>query len=138
MLLLLTQYTRYLFHFQGSALLPSPPQNPGYHVQHYGPHNVTVTVQWENPVFDGGVPVDNYTISGANIITTTSQINETTLTLPYNARQTMEVTATNCIGTSRAAMFTYFEGEVNDMLCIIHHIHNGLVESARALYNLHI
>ena len=67
--------------------------------------------------------MDNYTISGTNIMTTTSRINETTLTLPYNARQTIEVTATICIGTSRAAMLTYFEGEVNDMLCILHKIH---------------
>ena len=90
---------------------PSPPQNPSYRVQHYGPHNVTVTVQWGYPEFDGGVPVDNYTISGTNIMTTTnSQINETTLTLQYNARQTIEVAATNCIGTSGSAMFTYFEG----------------------------
>ena len=90
--------------------LPSPPQNPGYHVQHYGPHNVTITVQWGYPEFDGGVPVDNYTISGTNIMTITSQINETTLTLPYNARQTVEVAATNCNGTSGTAMFTYFQG----------------------------
>ena len=89
---------------------PPSPQNPGYHVQHYGPHNVTVTVQWEYPEFGGGVPVDNYTISGTNIMTTTSQINETTLTLPYNARKTIEVAATNCIGTSGTATFTYFEG----------------------------
>ena len=92
------------------GLPPSPLQNPVYHVQHYGPHNVTVTVQWGYPEFDGGVPVDNYTISGTNIMTTTSQINETTLTLPYNARQTIEVAATNCIGTSGTATFTYFEG----------------------------
>ena len=56
--------------------------------------------------------MDNYTISVTNIMITTSQINETTLTLPYNARQTIEVAATNCIGTSGTAMFTYFEGEV--------------------------
>ena len=92
--------------------LPSPPQSPGYHLQYYGPHNVTVTVQWGYPEFDGGVPVDNYTISGTNIMTTTSQINETTLTLPYNARQTIQVAATNCNGTSRTATFTYFEGSV--------------------------
>ena len=91
---------------------PSPPQNPGYCVQYYGPHNVTVTVQWGYPEFDGGVPVDNYTISGTNIMTATSQINETTLTLPYNARQTIEVAATNCIGTSRTATFTYFESRL--------------------------
>ena len=90
--------------------LPSPPQNPGYHVQHYGPHNVTVTVQWGYPEFDGGVPVDNYTISGTNIMTITSQISETTLTLPYNARQIIQVAVTNCIGTSGTATFTYFEG----------------------------
>ena len=57
--------------------------------------------------------MDNYTISGTNIMTTTSQINETTLTLPYNARQTIEVAATNCIGTSRTAMLTYFEGRAS-------------------------
>ena len=89
--------------------LPSAPQNPGYRVQHYGPHNVTVTVQWGYPEFDGGVPVNNYTISGTNIMTTTSQINET-LTLPYNARQTIKVAASNCIGTSEPAVFRYFEG----------------------------
>ena len=84
--------------------------------------------------------MDNYTISGTNIMKTTSQVNETTLTLPYNARQSIEVAATNCIGTSGPATFTYFEGEVNHMLCIVHHIHmhtyvytvcerDGLVES---------
>ena len=45
-------------------------------------------------------------------MTTTSQINETTLTLPYNARQTIKVAATNCIQTSGTATFTYFEGSV--------------------------
>ena len=95
--------------------LPSSPQNPGYHVQHYGPHNVTVTVQWGYPEFDGGVPVNNYTISGTNIMTTTSQINETTLTLPYNARRTIEVAATNCIGTSGMALLIYFEGEASSL-----------------------
>jgi len=89
---------------------PSPPQNPIYHVQHYGPHNVTVTVQWGYPEFDGGVPVDNYTISWTNIMTTTSLVNETTLTLPYNARRTIGVAAINCIGTSEPAMLAYFEG----------------------------
>ena len=56
--------------------------------------------------------MDNYTISGTNIMTTTSQINKTTLTLPYNARQALDVAATNCIGTSGPATFTYFEGSV--------------------------
>ena len=59
--------------------------------------------------------MDNYTISGTNIMRTTSQINETTLTLPYNARQTIEVAATNCIGSSQTATFTYFEGEVSSL-----------------------
>ena len=59
--------------------------------------------------------MNNYTISGTNIMTATSQINETTLTLPYNIRQTIEVAATNCIGTSGTAMFTYFEGGMSGM-----------------------
>ena len=54
--------------------------------------------------------MDNYTISGTSIMTTTSLVNETTLILPYNARQTIEVAATNCIGTSEPAVFRYFEG----------------------------
>ena len=70
-------------------------------------------------MLDGGVPVDNYTISGTTIMTITSQINETTLTLPYNARQTIEVAATNCIGTSRTAMLTYFEGRASNMLAVL-------------------
>ena len=45
-------------------------------------------------------------------MTTISQINETTLTLPYNARQTIEVAAANCIGTSGMALLTYFEGRL--------------------------
>ena len=60
--------------------------------------------------------MDNYTISGTNIMTITSRINETTLTLPYNTSQTIQVAATNCNGTSRTAMFTYFEGRPTDML----------------------
>ena len=48
-------------------------------------------------------------------MTATSHINETTLTLPYNARQTLEVAATNCIGTSGTAMLTYFEGRASEM-----------------------
>ena len=45
-------------------------------------------------------------------MTTTSLVNETTLTLPYNTRQIIEVAATNCIGTSGTAMLAYFEGSV--------------------------
>ena len=91
--------------------LPSPPQTPSYSVQHYGPHNVTVTVQWGYPESDGGAPVDNYTISGSNLMTTTSQVNQTTLTLPYSTSQNIVVAATNCNGTSETTAFTYFECE---------------------------
>ena len=88
---------------RGSTITSSEPRLP---------YNVTVTVQWEYPEFDGGVSVNNYTISGTNIMMTTSQINETTLSLPYNARQTIEVAAANCIGTSGTIMLTYFDGSV--------------------------
>jgi len=70
-------------------------------------------VQWGYPEFDGGAPVDNYTISGTNLMTITSQVNETTLTLPYSMSQDIGVTATNCNGSSETATFTYFEGETN-------------------------
>lgn len=104
--------------------LPSPPQTPCYSVQHYGPRNVTVTVQWGYPEFDGGAPVNNYTISGDSFVTTTSQINQTTLILPYSVRQNIGVTATNCDGTSETATFTYFEGEANvshELWRLFHH-----------------
>ena len=92
--------------------LLSSPQTPSYSVQHYGPHNVTVTVQWGYPESDGGSPVDNYTISGTNLMITTSQVNHTTLTLPYSMSQNIGVTATNCNGTSGTTAFTYFEGGI--------------------------
>ena len=70
--------------------------------------------------------MDNYTISGTNIMTTTSQINETTLTLPYNARQTIEVAAKNCNGTSGTVMFNYFEGgdSVSSSFCMLVNVIN--------------
>lgn len=80
---------------------------------HYGPRNVTITVHWGYPVFDGGAPVDNYTVSGTSLMTTTSQVNETTLILPYSVRQNIGVAATNCNGTGGTATLTYFEGETN-------------------------
>ena len=91
---------------------PSPPRSPSYSVLHYGPHNVTVTVQWGYPESDGGAPVDNYTISGTNLMTTTSQVNQTVLTLPYSISENIAVAATNCNGTSETTTFTYFEGGV--------------------------
>jgi len=65
--------------------------------------------------------VDNYTIIGTSFVTTTSQVNETTVTLPYSVSQNIGVTATNCNGTSETATFAYFEGETNSFSCSYTH-----------------
>ena len=69
--------------------------------------------------------MNNYTISGTNIMTTTSLVNETTLTLPYNVRQTIEVAAANCIGTSGTAMLTYFEGRASGYVVHMYILHES-------------
>jgi len=88
--------------------LPPPPLSPEYHVQLFGQHNITVVVQWRHPEYDG--LVDNYTISGTHFVTTISENNGTTLTLPYNEYQNIRITSNNCIGSSRTTAITFFEG----------------------------
>ena len=86
---------------------PSPPRTPSYIVQQYGQGNVTLTVQWQSPQYDGGAPV-NYTITvspGVGTFTT----NGTSIMItgvPYNVIHTVSIVATNCNGSSSAAMVT--------------------------------
>ena len=84
--------------------LPSPPQTPSYTVQQYGQGNVTLTVQWQPPQYDGGAPV-NYTITvspGLSPVTTSGT--SVPVTVPYNVMHTVSIVATNCNGNSSAAM----------------------------------
>ena len=86
--------------------LPSPPQTLSFIVQQYGQDSVTLTVQWQPPQYDGGDPV-NYTITvspGLSLVTTNGTCGP--VTVPYNVIHTVSIVATNCNGSSSAAMVT--------------------------------
>ena len=71
-----------------------------------------LTVQWQPPVYDGGAPVDNYTIAvtpGGSTVTIPGT--STLLTLSYNVDHTVSIVATNCNGSSSAVMETIRIGE---------------------------
>ena len=86
--------------------LPSPPRTLSSTVQQYGRDNVTLTVQWQPPQYDGGASV-NYTItvsSGLSPVTTSGT--SVTVTVSYNVIHTVSILATNCNGSSSAVMET--------------------------------
>ena len=88
------------------AALPSLPRTPSSIVQQYGRDNVTLTVQWQIPQFDGGAPV-NFTITvspGLSPVTTSGT--SVPVTVPYNVIHTVSIVATNCNGSSSAVMET--------------------------------
>jgi len=81
---------------------------------HYGPHNITIVVQWDYPQSVGGTPVDNYTVSliGPGAVynsTTTSSQAVTTFILDYNEEYTVNIAATNCAGTGGAVSLNISE-----------------------------
>ena len=87
-----------------STGLSSPPQTPSSTVQQYGRDSVTLRVQWQPPQYDGGAPV-NYTITvspGLSPVTTSGT--SVPVTVPYNVIHTVSIVATNCNGTSSAAI----------------------------------
>jgi len=89
-----------------STAIPSPPLTPSYTVEQYGWYRVILTVHWEPPQFDGGAPV-NYTITvspGLSPVTTVSL--SALFALPYNVIHTVYIVATNCNGSSSAALET--------------------------------
>ena len=86
--------------------LPSRPRSLSSTVQQYGRDSVTLTVQWQPPQYDGGAPV-NYTITvspGLSPVTTSGT--SVPVTVPYNVIHTVSIVATNCNGSSSAAMVT--------------------------------
>ena len=88
------------------AGLPSPPRTPSSTVQQYGRDSVTLTVQWEHSLDDGGDPV-SYTITvspGVGTFITSGR--NVSVAVPYNVRHTVSIVATNCIGNSNVTMET--------------------------------
>ena len=86
--------------------ISSPPHNLSSTVQQYGRDGVTHTVQWQPPQYDGGAPV-NYTITvspGLSPVTTSGT--SVPVTVPYNVIHTVSIVATNCNGSSSAAMLS--------------------------------
>ena len=85
---------------------PSPPHTLTSAVQQYGQDNVTLTLQWQPPQYDGGNSV-SYTITvspGFSPVTTSGT--NVTVTVPYNVMHTVSIVATNCNGNSGATMAT--------------------------------
>ena len=67
---------------------------------------MTLTVQWQPPQYDGGAPV-NYTITvSPGLSTVTTSGTNVTVTVPYNVIHNVSIVATNCNGSSSAAMVT--------------------------------
>ena len=92
--------------FPSPTGLPSPPQTPSHTVHQYSWDSVNLTVQWQPPQYDGGAPV-NYTITvspGLSPVTTSGT--SVPVTVPYNVIHTVSIVATNCNGSSSAAMVT--------------------------------
>ena len=91
-------------------------------------------MQWESPTSDGGVGIDNYTLTGAGISITTPLTvlsNEplmATLTLSYNEMHMVSITASNCAGESTSSGVTIHEGILDiifTVLCIYIYIWFG-------------
>ena len=71
-----------------------------------GTTNVTVNVDWDPPVNNGGGAVDSYTVetSPETAILRIFSGTTATLDLSYNERYVVSVTAVNCVGSSTPAM----------------------------------
>ena len=86
--------------------LPSPPQNVMVTIVQNGTTTVTVNIDWDPPVNNGGGAVDNYTLETSPETATVMVTSGTTarLDLSYNERYVVSVTAVNCAGSSTPAM----------------------------------
>ena len=68
-------------------------------------------MQWESPASDGGVGLDNYTLTGTGHLTVLPNGPLMALaTLSYNEMYMVSITASNCAGESTAAVVTIYEG----------------------------
>ena len=101
-----------------STGLPFPPKTPYYTVQQYGQDSVIFRVQWQRPQYDSGTPV-NYTVIVSSGILSPLTTNGTSalLALPYNVMHTVNIVATNCNGSSSAAMLIIRIGVLQFNIC---------------------
>ena len=68
-------------------------------------------MQWESPASDGGVGIDNYTLTGAGIkISVLSELLVAALILSYNEMHMVSITVSNRAGESTASVVTIHEG----------------------------
>ena len=92
--------------------LPSPPQAPSYIVKEYYQNNVTLVLSWHPPDYGGGALVNfTITVSPALGSFTTSRTS-VEVTVPYNVMHTVSIVATNCNGSSSAALETIRIGTI--------------------------
>ena len=71
-----------------------------------GTTTVTINIDWDPPVNNGGGAVDSYTVETSPEPATVRVTSGTTarLDLSYNERYVVSVTAVNCVGSSTPAM----------------------------------
>ena len=67
---------------------------------------MTLRVQWQPPQYDGGAPVNYTIIVGPSLSPLTTSATNVPVILPYNVTHTVSIVATNCNGSSSAAMLT--------------------------------
>ena len=74
-------------------------------------------MQWESPASDGGVGIDNYTLTAAGITAPLTVLSDetlmATLTVLYNEMHMVSITASNCAGESTASVVTIPEGMID-------------------------
>ena len=92
---------------------PSSPVNLTSSVQQYARINVSIILQWNPPVDSGSTSVDNYTITvtGPTIQELTSLRPTANITVVYNEMYTVNVRASNCVGSSTSATASIFQGK---------------------------
>ena len=73
-----------------------------------GTTTITVNIDWDPPVNNGGGAVDSFTVETspetATVCGRVTSGTTATLVLPYNERYVVSVTAVNCVGNSTSAM----------------------------------
>ena len=67
---------------------------------------MNLTVQWQPPQYDGGAPVNYTTTVSPGLSPVTTSGTSVTFTVPYNVIHTVSIAATNCNGSSSAALET--------------------------------